>query len=88
MLESEPTHSLVAKLLQCSSLVVHANLVLKARNAVNEAMDRCETSLLDVMVSEAYQNDHSYVHKLRPTLDSIGKSLAWWAVTHKTVKIG
>ena len=32
---------LIAKLSQCSSLVVHANLVLQARNAVNEAMDRC-----------------------------------------------
>ena len=39
-------------------------------------MDRCvcETSLSDVMVSEAHQNDHSYVHKLRPTLDSLGRS--------------
>ena len=70
------THTLVAKLMQCSSL----------QYAANNATDVCETLILDV-VPEANQNDHSYVCELsRPTFDSLCKMLAQWAVTRRTSK--
>ena len=70
------THTLMAKLTQRSSL----------QYAANNAMDVCETLMLDV-VPEANQNDRSYVCELsRPTFDSLCKILAQWAVTRKTSK--
>ena len=66
MLESESTHTLVARLLQHSSLVVHANYVLQVKNVV------CETLMPDAVVLEAYQTDHSYACELNgPTFDSL-----------------
>ena len=49
----------------------------------------CETLLPDVVASEVHQNDCSYVCELSgPTLDSLRKNFAWWAVTQRTSKLG
>ena len=69
--------------------------MLQGRNAVNEAMDGCVLTLMpDVVASKAHQNNRSYVSSADLPSDSLGKNLAWWAVTqrtsknHKTVKVG
>ena len=54
----------------------------------------CEPLMPDVMALKAHQNNCSYVSSADLPSDSLGKNLAWWAVTqrtlksHKTVKIG
>ena len=65
VLQSGPTHSLVAKLLQCSSLAVYTTFVQQAKNARNEATDACvRTFDAGCCAPEAHQNDQSYVREL------------------------
>ena len=87
MLECKPTHSLIGKLLQRSSLAL---CKFSTGIAIVEHCEQgygcvCETLLPDVVAPEAHQNDHSYVCELSgPTFDSLCKNLAWWAVTWRT----
>ena len=72
---NRPTCSLVANVRRLQ----YANFVLQVSNAANEATDKCvcETTLPDVMASEAHQNDRSYLCELSgPTFDSLHKNLA------------
>ena len=74
----------------------YTNFMLQVRNdATRLGTGVCEALLLDVVASEAHQDDCSYVRELSgPTFSSPYKNLAWWAVSlrtsknHKTVKIG
>lgn len=97
VLESEPTHSLVANLLQDLSLAVRVNLVLQAKSTVNEATDRCVQTFDSGCygISEAHQNNHSYVLELSvPTFRftthefSMVGGYTEELKNHKTVKLG
>ena len=66
MLESELTHSLIAKLLQHSSLALRK---FRTDIAIVEHCEQgdgrvCETLLPDVVAPEVHQNDHSSVCEL------------------------
>ena len=83
MLESGPTHSLIAKLSQHLLLVVcefHS-----AGEQRSEQGYRQECANFDAMAPETHQNHYSYVGEFSiPTFNSLRKNLAWWVVTRRT----
>ena len=96
VLQSWPTHSLVAKFPQCS-VIACSTQISCCRERTLQRRPRtgvCEPLMPDVVVSKVHQNNPSYVSSADLPSDSLCKNLAWWAVTwrtsknHKTVKIG
>ena len=96
VLQSGPTHSLVAKFPQHSVITCSTQILsCKGRTLQTRPQtDVCEPLMPNVVVPKAQQNNHSYVSTMDLPLDSLRKNFVWWVVTrrtlknHKNVKIG
>ena len=96
MLQSGPTHSLVAKFPQ-HPVITCSMQILSCKGRTLQTRPRTdvwEPLMPDVVVPKAQQNNHSYASTADLPSDSLRKNFIWWAVTrrtlknHKTVKIG
>ena len=93
VLQSGPTRSLVAKVLQ-RSVVACSTRISCCKGGTLRTRLRTDVCEPDVVAPKTHQNNHGYVSSADLPVDSLRKNLAWWAVTrrtlknHNTVKIG
>ena len=88
MLQSGPTHSLVAKFPQ-HSVITCSKQILSCKGRTLQTRprtDMCEPLMPDVVVPKAQQNNHSYVSSADLPSDSLCKNFVWWVVTQRTLK--